>query len=105
MGIMIGVTALFSTVIYRIYKKLEKANKDNKNKIRKLEESEIALKKDLDGTLDYLKEIQKGTLRVEQAGRFFDDTFHGQQLIASTPKKHQKDEQPESLMQIQEEKK
>ena len=105
LGIMLGVTALATTVIYRVYKNLKKANEDNKNKIRKLEESEIALKKDLDGTLDYLKEIQKGTLRVEQAGSFFDDTFHGQQLIASTPKKHQKDEQPESLMQTQEEKK
>ena len=63
------------------------------------------MKRDLDGTLDYLNEIQKGTLRVEQAGSFFDDTFHGQQIIASAPKRHQKDEQPESLVQIQEEKK
>ena len=49
-----------------------------------------------------VKEIQRGTIRVEQTGSFFDDTFHGQQLIASTPKKHVNEEQLESGQQEQE---
>ena len=80
--------AIFSTATYRVYKKLVRAY-----------EAKLG---ELGGTLDYLKEIQRGTIRVEQTGSFFDDTFHGQQLIASTPKKHVNEEQLESGQQEQE---
>ena len=88
MGNWLTSGAIFSTATYRVYKKLVRAY-----------EAKLG---ELGGTLDYLKEIQRGTIRVEQTGSFFDDTFHGQQLIASTPKKHVNKEQPESGQQEQE---
>ena len=102
LGTMLGAAVILSATMYRVYKKLVRAYEDNNAKICKLEESEAALKKELGGTLDYLKEIQRGTIRVEQTGSFFDDTFHGQQLIANTPKKHVNEEQLESGQQEQE---